>query len=173
MRVRGCSVKRVVAVLAFAVALSGCASYSGTGLLPGVSNAADVERVMGTPAEVRRFANGEMLLWYPRFPYGRESFAARLAPDGKLMAIEPRMSEENLYRLERNKATRDDVLDLLGPPYRRDPFPRMDRDIWTYPMRDNAGEWWLGLVQLSPDGVVREVYYIRDPETVRPGGSRH
>lgn len=161
---------RVFSVLLLIAA--GCASYSGSGLQPGASTAADVERVMGRPADVRRLANGETLLWYPRFPYGRESFAAHIAPDGRLMAIEPRMSEENLYKLERNKATRDDVLDLLGPPYRRDPFPRMSREIWTYPMKDYASEWWLGLVQLSPDGVVREVYYIRDPETVRPGGTR-
>ena len=80
--------------------LAGCASYSGRGLVPGVSTAAEVDAVMGPAAERRAGPNGETVLWYPRLPYGRESYAARIGADGKLIAIEQRLTEDNLGYLE-------------------------------------------------------------------------
>jgi hypothetical protein len=77
---------KAILVAVVAIVLAGCASYSGRGLAPGQSSAAEVEAVMGQPAERSRSANGEAVLWFPRFPFGRESYAARIGPDGKLIA---------------------------------------------------------------------------------------
>ena len=156
------------------VMIAGCAGYSGRGLVPGESTVADVHAVMGQPAEQRAAQNGDTVLWYPRLPYGRESYAARIAPDGKLISLEQRLNEENLTRLERNKMTDEQVHDLFGPPNKVNQFPRMQREIWTYqfPM---TTEWKVLFVQFSPDHVLREYYYMDDPELPQlpPGRFHH
>ena len=96
---------KTVTIATLLLLLAGCASYEGRGLVPGVSTAADVEALMGAPAEVRKGVDGETVFWYPRLPYGRVSYAARIAPDGKLMNIEQRLTEDNLGRLEKGKMT--------------------------------------------------------------------
>jgi hypothetical protein len=150
--------------------LAGCAGYEGRGLVPGVSTAADVEALMGPAAERRKGLDGETVLWFPRLPYGRASYAARIAPDGKLMDIEQRLTEENLVRLEKGKMTAEDVRDLFGPPNKVNQFPRMQREIWTYQM-PAVTEWKVLFVQFSPDRVLREYYYMDDPELPRlPAG---
>ena len=155
--------------LSLLLALAGCASYSGRGLVAGQSTGVDVEAVMGEPAGVQKEANGEIVLWYPRLRYGRENYAARIGPDGKLLAIEQRLTEENIARLVRGQSQAEDVRELLGPPHRTDLFPRMDREIWTYYMHGYPN-WKVLYVQLSPDQVVRELYYMDDPEVLPKGG---
>ena len=150
--------------------LAACAGYDGRGLVPGVSTAADVETVMGTPAERRKGLDGESVLWYPQLPYGRVSYAARIAADGKLIGIEQRLTEENLERLEKGKMTADQVRDLFGPPNKINQYPRMQREIWTYQM-PAVTEWKVLFVQFSPDRVLREYYYMDDPEVPKlPAG---
>src|SRR2546425_11062062 len=117
------------------VLLAGCASYAGRGLEPGRSSAAEVEAVMGPAAAKRPGPDGETVLWFPRMPYGDGTYAARVGADGRLVAIEQRLTEENIARIERGRTTADQVLDLVGPPYRADQFARMEREIWTYTMQ--------------------------------------
>src|SRR6266403_458068 len=100
---------KAILVAVVAIVLSGCASYAGRGLAPGQSSAAEVEAVMGPPAERSHSANGETVLWFPRFPFGRESYAARIGPDGKLIAIEQRLTPENVARLQPGRTTAKEV----------------------------------------------------------------
>jgi hypothetical protein len=137
----------------------------GRGLQPGQSTVADVRAVMGEPAEKRAGPGGESVYWYPRLPYGRESYAARIDSEGKLIALEQRLTEENIAKVVRDRTTMQEVRDLLGPPFEPTKFARMQRDIWTYPMRiagDLNPKWFI--VQMSPDGVVRETYLMDDPQ---------
>jgi hypothetical protein len=152
--------------------VAGCAGYEGRGLVPGQSTAAEVDALMGPAAERRPGPNGETVLWFPRLPAGRMSYAARIGPDGKLIAIEQRLTEENLVYLERGKTTDEMVHDLFGPPNKVNQFPRMQREIWTYQMPAVMTEWKVLYVQFSPDRVLREYYYMDDPEVPKlPGGS--
>ena len=158
------------AILAFVIFVAGCASFDGRGLAPGQSTAGDVERVMGAPAERRQVA-GETWLYYPRQPFGRKTFVARVASDGRLVALEQRLTDENVARIRVQTTRRDDVRDLLGPPYAVSRFPRMEREIWQYYMR-HFGDPGIPVtlyVQFSPDGVAREVYLL--DESNRPGRS--
>src|SRR3989449_6076200 len=125
---------KAIAAAAVAIVLAGCASYSGRGLAPGQSSAAEVEAVMGPAAAKRPGPDGETVLWFPRMPYGDGTYAARVGADGRLVAIEQRLTEENIARIERGKTTADELLDLVGPPYQVWPFARMQRDIWAYRM---------------------------------------
>jgi hypothetical protein len=153
---------KTLIALCLAATLAACASFDGRGLMPGQSTAAEVESVMGAPAEVRKMVNGETWYYYPRQPYGRTTFVARLAPDGRLLAVEQRLTDENVAKLIPNTTRAEQVRDLFGPHWSTMQVARMDRDIWTWHMR-RFGDPGIPVslnVQLSPDGVVREVYII-------------
>jgi hypothetical protein len=53
------------------------------------------------------------------------------------------------------------VRELFGPPSAKTHLTRLQRDVWEYPM-DPMWMPFLLLVQFSSDGVVREVYKIKD-----------
>jgi hypothetical protein len=150
-----------VPVFLFLLVLAGCAGYSGHSLAPGQSTAAEVEAAMGKPALVREAPGGEKVYWYPRFPFGRESFAARISPEGRLVSIEQRLSPQFIGKIRPNESTQEDVLDLIGPPSEVYRYPRQQREAWEYPLRKPPQSRSL-YVQLSPDKVVREVYELED-----------
>ncbi|TAK81515.1 MAG: hypothetical protein EPO20_25815 [Betaproteobacteria bacterium] len=155
---------KLVLALCLAAAVAGCASFDGRGLQAGAS-VADVERVMGAAAERRQVAN-ETWYYYPRQPFGRKTFVARVGTDGRLIAVEQRLTDENVAKVIPNTTRGEQVRDLFGPPYMATQFPRMQRDVWTWHMR-HFGDPGIPVslnVQLSPDGVVREVYLLDDSE---------
>jgi hypothetical protein len=143
--------------------LAGCASFDGRGLAPGTP-AAEVERVMGAAAD-KRVHDGETWLYFPRQPYGQATYVARIGRDGRLIAIEQRLTDENVARIVPGKTTLEEVRELLGPPYTDMNFQRMQREILEYRMRSDSSPVPYALyVQASPDGIVREVYKISDPD---------
>jgi hypothetical protein len=144
--------------------VAGCASYDGRGLVPGQSTAADVEALMGPAAARRPAPGGETVYYYPRLPYGNATFAARIAPDGKLIAIEQRLTPQNADKLKPGVTRAEEVLDLLGPPYRPMKQATSGDEIWTYPMLIPGfplPRWFLA--HISPDGILREKNMIDDP----------
>jgi hypothetical protein len=152
-------------ILAF---LAGCAGYDGRTLLPHRSTADEVERVMGQPTEKRAAPNGETVFWYPRLPSGRVSYAARIGADGKLIAIEQRLTRENFEQLKRGESRADDVRDLLGPPWRVDRYPRREREAWTYQAQGITPQ--IIVAYFSRDGVLREKEMFDDPEQAAKDG---
>jgi hypothetical protein len=150
-------------LVALALGLAGCAHFDGRGLTPGQSSAADVERVMGTPAEKRQVAS-ETWYFYSRQPFGRVNYVARLTPDGRLVALEQRLTDANVAKIVPNITRAEQVRDLLGPPWSAWRYARLDRNIWTWHMRRYGDPGIPGelSVQISPDGVVREVYFLQE-----------
>jgi hypothetical protein len=141
--------------------LAGCASHGS--LVPGQSTAADVDKAMGRMTEQRPGPSGETVRYYSRLPYGRQIYAARIGGDGRLIAIEPRLTTENMEKMVRGSWTASQVRDLLGPPWEVHDFPRQEREAWTYQMHGTTWPKHL-YVQFSKDGILREVIYIDDPE---------
>ena len=150
--------------------LAGCASFEGRGLVPGQSTVAEVEKTMGPAAEKRPGPNGETVYYYPRLPWGYETYAARIAADGKLIRVEQRLTDDNIGRVKVGATRADEVRDLLGPPFEPMKQARTGKEIWTYPMRI-AGyptpKWFL--VHVAPDGLVSDAYLIDDPHWNRHG----
>jgi hypothetical protein len=143
--------------------LAGCASFDGRGLAPGTP-AAEVERVMG-PAADKRVHDGETWLYFPRQPYGQATYVARIDRDGRLIAIEQRLTDDNLAKIVPGKTRVDEVRERFGPPYTDMNFQRMQREILEYRMRsDSSPVPYAVYVQASPDGIVREVYKMSDPD---------
>jgi hypothetical protein len=158
--------------LALVVALAGCASFDGRSLAPGQSSAADVERVMGAPAEKRQ-VGGETWYYYPRQPFGLKTFVARVAGEGRLVALEQRLTDGNVAKIVPNTTRANEVRDLLGPPWLATHYARLDRNVWTWYMRQ-YGDPGMPVslnVQMSPDGVVREVYLLKEGGALSGGRS--
>ena len=149
--------------------LSACASYSGSSLVAGKSTAADVEALMGKPAERVEKPGGGSVLYYPHGPAGRETYAVSIGADGKVQAVEQRLTDANIAKLVRGSSTTREVRELFGPPSLTTRLPRLERDVWEYPM-DPPSAPFLLLVQFSYDGVVREVFKMKDYSAEPPSG---
>ena len=91
-----------------AVLLAACSSYDGRGLVPGQSTGAQVEALMGKPAERLSAPGGETVLFFPRAPQGRHTFAARIAPNGTLVALDQTLTKENMAKVVPEKSTAKD-----------------------------------------------------------------
>ncbi len=152
---------KLLAVLAAGAVAAGCASYDGRSLVPGKSVAADVEALMGPPAE-RLTVAGESVWFYPRNPGGLHTYAVRFAPDGTVRAVEQRLTEDNLRHLVAGVSTKREVRELLGPPMQVIRMERQQRDVWGYRMYNAVQVEHELYVQFSNDGLVREVLLLRD-----------
>jgi hypothetical protein len=142
--------------------LAGCASFNGHGLIPGRSLPADVEALMGTPAERLVRDNGENLWYYPRQPTGLQTFVVRFSPEGVMQDIEQRLTEQNLVKLVPGSTTARDARELLGPPWRTSHNFIRHRDVWDYRMYNAVRQEYNLYVQFSDDGLLREVVFLED-----------
>lgn len=143
--------------------LAGCASFSGDGLIAGKSTAAEVEALMGPPAQRLDHPNGDRVLYFSRLPYGRAMFVASFGSDGVLKSLEQRMAPESFAKVALNSWTKKEVSEWLGPPGLSGRFDRQRRDWWEYRyfMPPNRRVVWL---QFSDDGIVREMFDVVDPD---------
>jgi outer membrane protein assembly factor BamE (lipoprotein component of BamABCDE complex) len=164
------------AAVALAVLLAGCASYSGSNLIPGKSTSAEVQASMGVPAEKLTQPGGDSVWYYPRGPQGRQTFAVTLSPDGVVRGVDQRLTITNVAKLVPGSSTAKDVRELLGPPPIVRPFPRLQRNVWVYPMQlvEERRILW---VQFSYDDIAREITESHDlesdPISGAPGGGFH
>ena len=163
--------RRLTIALLTAVLAAACASFNGRGLVPGQSRASDVEALMGAPAEKLPLAGGESEWFYPRQPFGRQTFAVRLGPDGVLRSIEQRLTTESLMKLRAGAMSQRDVRAILGPPWRVSYLDRQQREVWEYTMYSSDQKESNLYVQFSGDGTLREVLMLRDLY-YEPGGSK-
>jgi hypothetical protein len=139
----------------------------GKGLVPGESTIEQVKGSMGEPTMVREYSDGTQALWYSKLPYGRENWAAVVDRNGILVSFDQRLTDAYISRIQADKSTAENVLDLLGPPYRRMKFPLKDVEAWEYPLWTSPEKQTLYL-EVSPDFVVRKVYRLYDRDTRRP-----
>ncbi len=162
--------KKVLAGICTALALGGCASYDGRGLAAGNSTGAQVEASMGQPALRVANPDGSSILYYPRGPEGRHTFAVTLGPDGTVRGIDQRLTLANVNKLMVGVTTAKEARELFGPP---DPYgvsrlPRLAREVWEYKWLDYQEKRVLWL-QFSDDGILREAMNSRDDFHESPG----
>ncbi len=120
--------------------LAACASYSGSGLVPGSARLADVQARMGPPAMRWQDADGSVQLAYPRGPLGLDTYMVRLGPDGRLQSIVNVLDEDSFAHL-RAGMTKEEVLRLIGPPdhSRSVYFKARDELAWEWRFREVYG----------------------------------
>jgi len=150
--------------------LAACATpYAGRNLKQGQSMA-EVEATMGKPKETLVDSTGHTVWFYPTAPNGRDTWAARFMPDGRLVNVEQRLTKENIGRIVPGTTTQKQEHELLGPPSLAYPLQRLPFEEWDYPVLvDNR--FFDYLVRFSADGVVRDVYLLHDP--IYDGGDKN
>jgi len=125
---------------------------------------------MGPPAEKIALAGGGSEWFYSRQPFGRQNFAVTMDAGGVVRAVEPRLTVENMQKLQLGATTARQARELLGPPWRITRLERQQRDVWEYAVYDARQFEYNLFVQFSGDGVVREVLLLRDLY-FEPGGT--
>ena len=151
--------------------LGACASYDGRGLVPGSSTQVEVEALMGLPAARRATPDGGSVLYFPRGPQGRHSYAASMGADGVLRSLDQLLTLENINALVSGSTTRAEVRDRFGPPGPISRFPLSEREVWEYKWQ-YYNEMRVLWVHFSGDGILREVINMRDFSAEPPGGRR-
>jgi hypothetical protein len=146
--------------------LAGCASFNGSGLVPGKSTAADAETLLGKPGQSLKLVNGDSALYFSRLPYGRAMYVVTVGPDGVMKSIDQRMEWANFAKVMANTWTKKEVSELLGPPGKQGRFDRQQRDWWEYRYLLSP-DYRVVWIQFSDDGVVREMYDMLDPDEER------
>jgi hypothetical protein len=155
-----------------ALALSACAGYGGSDLVPGQSTRAEVVASMGVPAMSWKEPSGREQLAYPRGPAGTQTFMAFMAADGRLEKIEKVLDMEHFMLIEGGRSDMNEVLRLLGPvtPGNDVYFKARDERVWSWLFCDSfSQEAYFDVLFDATTGIVRTTY--RRPNSLGWDGS--
>jgi outer membrane protein assembly factor BamE (lipoprotein component of BamABCDE complex) len=159
--------KSVYALL-LALALAACAHYpTATAVHPGESQA-DVRAKLGAPAAERKLAGGETAWYYVTAPSGYYTWRVVFGGDGRVRVYSQVLTEKDFLAIS-GGASRDAVLDLLGPPMEKMSFERSDTETWTY-------RWIEGTQQMLADatfGAKGLINFSTYPDPAFTGASLH
>jgi hypothetical protein len=152
---------RIAMWLGVAAFVGGCASYDGRTLVAGQATEADIVALMGKPALTLDRPDGGKALYFPRQPWGGQSYKLVTGPDGRLKDRQQVLTKENIKRIQSGSTTKGQAEELLGPPLTVTRAARKPLDFWEYPWVDVTDRriLWVGF---SDDGVAREVIEMHD-----------
>jgi hypothetical protein len=125
-------------IFLFALALSGCAAYSGAGLKPGISTEAEVRALMGVPAMHWDISGDGRQLAYPRGPAGFQTYMVFIDAAGKLERTVNVLRQESFAKVQPGM-TQPQVLQLIGPPQPQWEayFKARDELVWEWRFCDS------------------------------------
>ena len=142
--------------------LAGCAGMPGRPeLVPGKSTAQDVAKQMGKPALELEAADGGKVEYFTTFPFGRVTYAVTLGADGVVRGVDQRLTQDNVQKI-RKGMTRQQVLEMLGPPRQETPGARTQETILEYPWMTGNGRKRITWVHVGASGAVTEVVERED-----------
>ena len=146
-------------ILASAAWLSGCASYGGSSLQPGVSSLPEVLATMGEPAMLWTNPDGSQQLAYPRGPLGTQTFMLYLGADHKLQRID-KVLEMAVFAQIQTGMSKEQVLRLIGPPQPQATqyFKARDELAWSWLFCDSWNtQAFLDVLFDASSGTVRSL----------------
>ena len=146
---------RALAALALCLALlTGCATLDRDArLVPGTSREADVVALYGPPEGSWPEADGGRTLVYGTQPMGTHAYRVRLAPDGRLVAVEDALSPAGRARIQPGM-TPDEVTRLLGRERSRVFFSNSGEDVWDWTIEPDQTGYGMRFNVHFKDGVV-------------------
>jgi hypothetical protein len=152
---------RGVAIACAVLALAGCAQQE-TRVDAGMDQQAIVAR-LGPPKESYDLPGGGKRLMWPTQPMGSTTTAVDVDASGKVLSVRQVLQDNEFYRAEIGKWTRDDVLTHFGRPFETSYFKRMDREVWSYRYVENNIDHLLFHFYFDPQGVLRQTQRQPDP----------
>jgi hypothetical protein len=120
----------------------------------GADEAAVVAR-LGTPKETYDLPNGGTRLMWPTQPMGATTTAVDLDASGKVVSVRQVLQDNEFYRAEVGKWTRNDVLINFGRPFETSYFSRMKREVWSYRYLENNINYMIFSFYFDDEGVLR------------------
>lgn len=153
--------RAILSLLAFA-ALVACAAVPRADSVRAGDTQPQVRERLGAPAATRTLPDGRMAWFYVTGPSGFESWRAVFGPDGGVAEYAQVLTAAN-FEWMREGATREEVLDRVGPPMERMGFWRTGTEAWTYRWRFGTFEMIGQPVFDASSGVVKHVGIFRDP----------
>jgi hypothetical protein len=146
---------------AVALTLSGCA-HPHQQIEQGTDEAGVVAR-LGPPKETYDLPNGGKRLMWPTQPMGTTTAVADLDSSGKVVSMRQVLQENEFYRAEVGKWTRNDVLVNFGQPFETSYFSRMKREVWSYRYQENNINYMIFHFYFDDQGVLRLTQKMPDP----------
>ncbi|MCG6875941.1 MAG: hypothetical protein LJE97_12710 [Betaproteobacteria bacterium] len=149
-----------ILIICLALAIVGCASALGPGSVSLGESPDAVRAKSGRPAAERRLPSGQNAWYYTTAPSGYFTWRVVFGADGRVSEYAQVLTRQNFYALP-NGASRDVVLDRLGPPMERMTFARSDTETWTYRWLDGTFQMLANLT-FGASGF-EQVSLIHDP----------
>jgi hypothetical protein len=143
------------------VVLAGCAQPHQQ-IETGADQASVIAR-LGPPKETYNLPNGGKRLMWPTQPMGTTTTAADIDASGKVVSVRQVLQENEFYKAEVNKWTRDDVLVNFGRPFETAYFPRMKRDVWSYRYMESNVYYMIFNFYFDDQGILRQTQKSPDP----------
>lgn len=145
-------------LVAAAALVAGCAGnpFGGYNVPVGTSRDAVVAR-MGPPQRVFRLPNGERLE-YSQQPWGQQAWMVDLDGSGRVVQATQVLNENNFYRIEVGKWTRDDVEREFGRPAKIDRVSSWPGPVLNYRWRDRVNTDMFYWVYLDANNVVQRAH---------------
>lgn len=153
--------RAVPGVLAVAI-LAACAAVPRPDSVPPGAAEAQVRERLGAPAATRKLPDGRTAWYYVTGPSGFETWRVVFGAGGTVAEYTQVLTAAN-FEWMREGATRDEVLDRIGPPMERMAFRGTATEAWTY-------RWLFGTFEMigqpvfdEKTGAVQYVGIFRDP----------
>jgi hypothetical protein len=159
-------------IIAAAVLAAGCAAVPRADSVRAGDSPADVQKRLGPPAAERKLASGESAWYYVTGPSGFQTWRVVFAPGGGVKEYRQVLDMAS-FEWMRTGATRDEVLDRVGPPMQRMRFAGTHTEAWSYRWVDGSLEMIGEPVFDEKTGKAVSVGIFRDPAySSTPGSQR-
>ena len=140
--------------------LYGCAAFGP----PPQAGDPEQEGIARLGQPTHRYSDGQTrLLEYMHGPWGQTTYMARIGPDGRLISYEQVLTPQKFGQIQVDRATKDDVLRIIGAPSDTAYLSLSQREVWSYPYLEQG--LWDSMMHVHFDnaGIVRMMQNGPDP----------
>lgn len=143
-----------------AATLFGCASFGGQPLVPGETETAVLAK-LGRPTHV--FQDGNVkILEYMTGPFGQTTHFARIDPEHRLISYEQVLTSQKFAQIDIGRATKADVLHLIGTPSETSYLDLPQLEVWSYPYWESPVSDSVMHVHFDRSGIVQKILNAPD-----------
>jgi hypothetical protein len=149
-------------ILVVSLTVSGCAAFPGPSSVQNGETQSAVRAKLGTPAAERKLGSGDAAWYYITGPSGFYTYRVVFGTGGAVADYSQVLTMRNFMTVPRG-ATKDTVLDELGPPMEEMSFQRTRTQAWTYRWIDGTFEMLADAVFDLDKGTLDQIVVHRDP----------
>ena len=151
-------VQRAAVLLVATALLAGCASPSR---MPAGSTSDAARTQLGKPTAEYPLPDGGRRLQYSELPAGFNVWNLDYDAGGRLLSVDQALRYADFDRITIGQWRADDVLRLLGQPWRIERVASFNGPVWTYRFTDINNPRRIH-IHIDPAGVVQRILYTDD-----------